>query len=74
MIKSIDSLTVVVKELTSKRSFIPSKQITKSSTPLKDKRRIKAISQVLSFIKSIKIVTQFPCTVEQIPRVIGEQG
>ena len=74
LISSIDALTVAVKELTSKRGVIPSRKITEPFTPLEVKRRKRAISKVLSDIKSRKIATPLPCTVEQLPRAIGEQG
>ncbi|KAF3655901.1 hypothetical protein FXO38_14457 [Capsicum annuum] len=43
LIKSIDALTVIVKELTSKRGFIPSRKFIGLFTPLEVRRRKKVI-------------------------------
>lgn len=70
MIKSIDVLTVAVKELISKKDIFPFWKITESFTPIEVWRRKKIISKVLSDIKSRKISTHLPCVVEQLPRAI----
>ncbi|KAF3626028.1 hypothetical protein FXO38_29486 [Capsicum annuum] len=59
VINAINALTASVKELTSKRSSIPSKRILYPSTPLeiKAKRRRKVTSKALSSIQKSKIVT-----------------
>ncbi|PHT34466.1 putative respiratory burst oxidase -like protein J [Capsicum baccatum] len=77
VINAINTLTIYVKELTSKRGVIPSKRIFYSSTPLeiKAKMRRKVIFKALSSIQNNEFATPLSmcCTIEQCTRAIGEK-
>ncbi|KAF3632976.1 hypothetical protein FXO38_25837 [Capsicum annuum] len=77
LINTINALTSYVKELTSKRGVIPSKNISYPSTPLeiKAKRRRKIISKALSRIQKRQITNLLSlcCTIKQSTRPKGEK-
>ncbi|PHT87134.1 hypothetical protein T459_09240 [Capsicum annuum] len=78
VINAINALTASIKEMTSKRSVIPSKRISYLDTPLEikaAKRRRKDTSKASSIIKKSKIATplSLSCTDVQCARTIGEQ-
>ncbi|PHU01186.1 hypothetical protein BC332_30973 [Capsicum chinense] len=76
VINSINALPTSVKELTSKRDFIPSKRILFPSVPLdiRAKRRMRVICRALSSIQKSEIVTPLSvCCMEQCTMSKGEQ-
>ncbi|KAF3677444.1 hypothetical protein FXO38_03790 [Capsicum annuum] len=78
VINAINALNTFVKEMTSKRGFIPSKRISYPYTLLEikvAKRRRKDISRASSSIKKSKIATPLTlsCTVVQCTRATGVQ-
>ncbi|KAF3651658.1 hypothetical protein T459_23404 [Capsicum annuum] len=78
VINAINALTASVKEMTSKRSIIPSKRISYLYTPLEikmAKKRRKDISRASSSIEKSKIATPLSlfCTAFQCTRATGEQ-
>ncbi|PHU04024.1 hypothetical protein BC332_24846 [Capsicum chinense] len=78
VINAINALTASIKEITSKRGFIPSKRISYPDTPLDiktAKRRRKDIYKASSIIKKSKISTplSLSCTDVQCTRSTEEQ-